>query len=53
MRTHSKLLSRIGQGTFYVESVSLANGKGDEPVENRLYIREIPRCRCVHRFEIN
>lgn len=28
MRTHFKLLSRIGQGTFYVESVSLASGKG-------------------------
>lgn len=42
-----KLLSRIGQETFYVESVSLANGKGDESVENRLYTREIPRSRCT------
>lgn len=39
-KTKKRILEAESSRTFYIESVSLVNGKGDEFVGNRLYIRE-------------
>lgn len=39
-KNKKRILEAESSRTFYIESVSLVNGKGDEFVGNRLYIRE-------------